>query len=190
MNQAVFIDRDGTIAKDVPYCSRPQDFQLLPLAGDGVRLLNKSGLKVIMVTNQSGIGRGYFTKAMLGRIHRKMSRDLAQHRAHIDAIYYCPHHPDDHCDCRKPKPALIHRAAKEHGIELSQAFFIGDQWHDVEAGHSAGCKTCWVSSNGTSGMMLNQHNLTAPDFIARDFLEACMWILGSIRIETIGGKQC
>jgi len=192
MNWAVFIGQDGVIAKDVSDCSRPHDFQLLPTAGEGIGLLNKSGLKVIMVTSQSGIARGYFTQAMLDRIHRKMMRDLAKHRAHIDAIYYYPHYPDGHCDCRKLKPALIYRAAKEHGIELSQAFFVGDQWHDVEAGHSAGCKTCLVSSNGTSGMLLNQHNITAPDFIACDFLEACMWILGSIRIEieTVGGKQC
>lgn len=190
MKRAVFIDRDGTIAKDVSYCSRPHDIQLLPTAGEGIGLLNKSGLKVIMVTNQSGIAHGYFTEAMLDRIHRKMMRDLAQHQAHIDAIYYCPQHPDDHCDCRKPRPAMIYRAAKEYDIELSQAFFVGGQWRDVEAGHSAGCKTCLVSSNGKLEMLLNQHNMTAPDFIARDFLEACMWILGSIRIETIGGKQC
>ncbi len=188
MNRAIFIDRDGTIAKDVPYCSRPQDFQLLPMAGDGIRLLNKSGVKVIMITNQSGIARGYFTKAMLSRIHRKMKGDLAQYRAHIDAIFYCPHHPDNHCDCRKPKPALIYRAAKKHDIELSQSFFVGDQWHDVEAGHSAGCKTCLISPDGASEMLLNQHNMAEPDFIARDFLEACMWILGAIRLETIGGE--
>jgi len=190
MNRAVFIDRDGAIAKDVSYCSRPHDFQLLPAACEGIGLLNKSGIKVIMVTNQSVIAPGYFTKAMLDMIHRKMMRDLVQHQAHIDAIYYCFHYPDDRCDCRKLKPALIYQAAKEHGIELSQAFLVGDQWRDVEAGYSAGCKTCLVSSDGKSGILLNHYNMTAPDFIARDFLEACMWILGSIRIEMIGGRQC
>jgi D,D-heptose 1,7-bisphosphate phosphatase len=190
VNRAIFIDRDGTIAKDVPYCSRPEDFQLLTMAGDGIRLLNKTGTKVIVITNQSGIARGYFTTAMLGRIHSKMRSDLAQYQAHIDAIYYCPHHPDDQCDCRKPKPALIYRAAKEHDIQLSQSFFVGNQWHDVAAGHSAGCKTCLISPDGTSGMLLNQHGIVEPDFIARDFFEACMWILGCIKLETIGGRQC
>ncbi len=182
MNRAVFLDRDGTMAKDVPYCSRPQDFQLLPRAGDGIRLLNNSGVKVILITNQSGIARGYFTRQMLARIHHKMRRDLAGYGAHIDAIYYCPHHPDEGCDCRKPKPALIYRAAREHDIELSQSFFIGDHWRDVEAGHWAGCGTCLISPNGTP------ETLPEPDFVARDLLEACTWILKLIAPEMVGRK--
>jgi histidinol-phosphate phosphatase family protein len=173
VNRAVFIDRDGTVAKDVPYCSRPEDFELLPKVGEGIRLLNESGFKVIMVTNQSGIARGYFTEGMLGRIHNKMRQDLAQYGAHIDAIYYCPHHPDDGCECRRPKPALIYRAAKEHDIELNSSFFIGDQGHDVEAGHSAGCKTALISPAGASKLSPLQ-----PDFVACDFCEACHWVAG------------
>lgn len=190
MNRAVFIDRDGTIAKDVPYCSRPQDFQLLPRAGDGIRLLNNNGFKVLMITNQSGVARGYFTPEMLGRIHRKMRRDLAEYGAHIDAIYCCPHHPDEHCDCRKPKPALIYRAARKHDIELRKSVFIGDQWHDVEAGRSAGCRTCLISPNGTSEIPPSWNNMPELDFVARDFLEACTWILRLIAPEMVRGKGC
>ena len=100
-NRAVFIDRDGTMAKDAHYCSRPEDFELFPNTAKGIRLLNKKGFKVIVITNQSGIARGYFTRETLAKIHEKMERELAEEGAWVDAIYYCPHHPDDGCDCRK-----------------------------------------------------------------------------------------
>ncbi len=164
------------MAKDVPYCSRPEDFELLPKVGQGIKLLNDKGFKVIVITNQSGIARGYFTAEMLDRIHQKMRDDLAAYGAHIDAIYYCPHHPNDGCNCRKPRPALIYQAAKEHDIELGESFLIGDQLQDVEAGYSAGCKTCLLSPSGTSGMPPYQHSAAKPDFVAHDFWEACSWI--------------
>jgi histidinol-phosphate phosphatase family protein len=145
MNKVVFFDRDGTIAKDVPYCSRPEQFELLPGAGKAIRGLNQAGFKVIIITNQSGIARGYFTEETLGKIHEKMRNDLAEYGAFIDAIYYCPHHPDDNCDCRKPKPGLILRAAAEHDIDLSKSFFIGDSDKDIEAGQAAGCRTVLLS---------------------------------------------
>ncbi len=168
--RAVFLDRDDTIARDVPYCSRPEDLELLPGVGEGIRLLNESGFKVIIITNQSGIARGYFTEEMLGEIHQKMKDDLAKCGAHIDAIYYCPHHPDDGCDCRKPKPALAFQAAKEHHINLSRSFLIGDKLQDIEAGHFAGCKTVLISPVETSETLLQ--GKVKPDFTARDFIQA------------------
>lgn len=140
MHKAVFLDRDGTIARDVPYCSRPEDFELLPDAAEAIKLLNEHGFKVVMVTNQSGIGRGYFTKETLARIHDKMHKELANHGAHVDAIYYCPHHPDDNCECRKPKPKLVFQAARELDIDLGQAYVIGDSEMDIELARRAGCK--------------------------------------------------
>jgi histidinol-phosphate phosphatase family protein len=150
VNKCVFLDRDGTIAKDVPYCSSPEQFELLPGAGEGIKRLNNAGFKVIIFTNQSGIGRGYFSEKMLGRIHEKMKADLAEYGAHIDGIYYCPHHPDDNCDCRKPKPNLIIKAAKEHNIDLSQSFIIGDSVIDIEAGRAVGCVTILLAHGGKS----------------------------------------
>lgn len=150
MNKCVFIDRDGTIAKDVPYCSRPDQFELLPGAGEGIKRLNNAGFKVILITNQSGIGRGYFSEKMLGQIHEKMKADLAEYGAHLDGIYYCPHHPDDDCDCRKPKPTLIIRAAKEHDIDLRQSYIIGDSVIDIEAGKAIGCTTILLVNKGKS----------------------------------------
>jgi len=140
MHKAVFLDRDGTIARDVPYCSRPEDFELLPGAAEGIKLLNKHGFKVIVVTNQSGIARGYFTEKTLAEIHDKMITELAQHGAHVDAIYYCPHHPDDNCDCRKPKPRMVFQAARDLDIDLSQSYVVGDSEMDVELARQAGCK--------------------------------------------------
>lgn len=118
MHKAVFLDRDDTIARDVPYCSRPEDFELLPEAGEDIFLLNESGYKVIVITNQSGIARGYFTEVMLEMIHQRMRTALAVFGASMDGIYYCPHHPDNECDCRKPKPGLVFKAAWEHDIDL------------------------------------------------------------------------
>lgn len=141
VNRAVFIDRDGTINRDVPYCGRPEDFELLPGAAEGIKLLNEHGFKVVVVTNQSGIARGYFTEEILARIHDKMKKELAKHGAHIDAIYYCPHHPDDNCECRKPKPKMVFQAALDLDIDLSQSYVIGDSEVDIELARQAGCET-------------------------------------------------
>ena len=140
MNRAVFVDRDGTINRDVPYCSRPEDFELLPGAAEAIRLLNEHSFKVVVITNQSGIARGYFTEEMLAKIHDKMRSELAKHGAHVDAIYYCPHHPDDNCECRKPKPKMVLQAARDLQIDLSQSYVVGDAEMDVELARRAGCK--------------------------------------------------
>jgi len=140
VHKAVFLDRDGTIARDVPYCSRPEDFELLPGAAEGIKLLNEHGFKVVVVTNQSGIARGYFTERTLAEIHDKMITQLAEHGARVDAIYYCPHHPDDNCDCRKPKPKMVFQAARDLDIDLSQSYVVGDSEMDVELARQAGCK--------------------------------------------------
>jgi D-glycero-D-manno-heptose 1,7-bisphosphate phosphatase len=114
---------------------------LLPGAAEGIRLLNEHGYKVVVVTNQSGIARGYFTERMLAEIHDKMITQLAERGAHVDAIYYCPHHPDDNCDCRKPKPKMVFQAAVDLDIDLSRSYVIGDGEMDVELARQAGCKT-------------------------------------------------
>lgn len=171
-NRAVFIDRDGTMAKDVHYCSRPEDFELFPNTAKGIRLLNKKGFKVIVITNQSGIARGYFTRENLAKIHEKMERELAEEGARVDAIYYCPHHPDDGCDCRKPKPMLVLQAAREHDIDLSKSFVVGDLRMDVELGRMTGCKSILISHPS-----LSDAQEVKPDAVARDVLEAAKIVL-------------
>jgi len=127
-NKAVFLDRDGTIAMDVHYCRRPEDFELLPTVPEAISLLNENGFMVVVITNQSGIARGYFTEETLAQIHQKMTGELAKYDARVDAIYYCPHHPDDGCQCRKPKTALFFRAAKELNIDFKLLWDAKQFW--------------------------------------------------------------
>lgn len=169
-NRAVFLDRDGTIAKDVHYCRRPEDFELLVTVPEAIRLLNASNFKVVVITNQSGIARGYFTEKTLDQIHRKMRDELAEHGAHIDAIYYCPHHPDDSCDCRKPSTALFRKAAKDLDIDVSRSSVVGDMRMDIAAGEALGCKTILVTTGP-------QPPSPQPPHCATSLLEAAQWIV-------------
>lgn len=174
MNKAVFLDRDNTIARDVPYCSKLEDFELLPTVPEAIRLLNENGFKVIVITNQSGIARGYFTEETLNQIHKKMQDELALYGATIDGIYYCPHHPDGKCDCRKPETALFHKAAAEHNIDFKSSYMVGDMPLDIAAGKALGCNAILVTT---------EFNISPPDtradYTASSLLEAVQWIVGN-----------
>lgn len=172
-NRAVFLDRDGTMARDVHYCRRVEDFELLAAVPKAIKLLSASGFKVVLITNQSGIARGYFTEETLAQINKKMEDELAEHGAHLDAIYYCPHHPDEGCECRKPKTALFKRATKELDIDLDHSFVIGDMQMDVDAGKVLGCKTVLV----TTGPQGGEGIVDPPDYVAGTLLEAAQWII-------------
>ncbi len=144
MNKAVFFDRDGTIARDVNYCRRPEDFYLFPETAGVLKTLRGHGFKVIIITNQSGVGRGYFDEVKLKKIHAKMEAELDREGARVDGIYYCPHHPDNGCSCRKPKPGLILQAAADLDIDLKSSFMVGDQPRDIATGKAAGCRTILI----------------------------------------------
>ena len=174
-NRAVFLDRDGTIAEDVHYCKRIEDFRIFPGVPEAIRLLNENGFKVIVVTNQSGITRGYFTTETLVQIHQRMTQELSRHGAYLDAIYYCPHHPDENCECRKPKPKLIIDAAKEFGINLKRSYMVGDMTIDVKAGKLVGCKT--VLLNSDSNLIKTDTEEESPDHTASNLLGAVKWIV-------------
>jgi len=176
--KAVFVDRDGTINRDVPYCGRPQDFELLPTVAQGISLLNKHGFKIIVVTNQSGLARGYFTEEDLAAIHRKMISDLIEKKASIDAVYFCPHHPDDRCDCRKPNTGMFKKAAKEQQIDIAGSYFIGDKLHDMAAANRIECKAVLVPScEPELSLVRNKRELEVrADFIASDFYSAARWV--------------
>jgi len=175
MNRAIFLDRDGTIARDVHYCRRPEDLELLPTVGGGIRLLNKAGFKVIVVTNQSGIARGYFTEEMLDKIHQKMISDLARYGAHIDAIYYCPHHPDEGCACRKPKPKLAYQGIRDLRVDCQRSYVIGDRLMDVQLAKNINCKSVMIENSRGQGELKDCDIL--PDYIARDLESAARWIV-------------
>ena len=147
--RCVFIDRDDTIAKDVPYCDSPDKFHLFPGIPEQIKRLNDAGFLVVMITNQSGIGRGYFTEETLKAIHDRMNREIEAAGGHIDAIYYCPHRPDENCACRKPKTLMGERAAKDLGIDLSKSFMVGDSEADMGFGSALGCMIVRVDSEHT-----------------------------------------
>lgn len=133
---AAFLDRDGTIIEDVEYIARPEEVRLLPGAAKAIQLLNEAGVPVIIVSNQSGIGRGYFTYEDFQRVQSRVEELLRADGAHIDAIYICPHAPVDPpaCSCRKPAVGLFERAAREHDLDLVHSWYAGDKWRDVEPG--------------------------------------------------------
>ena len=171
--KAVFLDRDGTIAKDVHYCHRVEDFEILPTVPQAIRLLNGCGFKVVVVTNQSGIARGYFTEGTLLQIHQHMRQELAKYGARVDTTYYCPHHPDDGCECRKPMPGLLLKAVEELGIDLRRSFMVGDKEMDIRAGKAVGCRTALIATDHNTGREI----ATPPDYIAADLLHIAQWIV-------------
>lgn len=146
----IFLDRDGVINKKPPkadYVKTWQEFEFLPGAIDAVKLLNKNGYKIYVITNQPGIARGVMTKEDINIIHSNFKKELEKHEAKIDGIYCCFHGWNEGCECRKPKPGLLFQAAHEHDIDLTKAIFIGDDERDREAGQAAGCQTLLISEN-------------------------------------------
>jgi histidinol-phosphate phosphatase family protein len=171
--RAVFLDRDGTINLDVVHCSRVEDFHILRDVPEAIGRLNRAGFRVVVITNQSAVARGLLTEQGLARIHEHMREWLARRGAHVDAVYYCPHGPDDGCDCRKPKPGLLAKATRELGIDPTTSYMIGDSERDVQAGASAGCQTVLISPDGQVPDQLR------PDHVAHDLLDAVLWLLAA-----------
>ncbi len=184
--RAVFIDRDGTMSEEVGYINHSSRFRLFPYTADAIRHLNESGWLAIVVTNQAGVARGYFSEDMIETVHAKMTKDVTANGGKIDAIYYCAHHPSVGeapyrvaCDCRKPQPGLINRAAGEFDIDLSSSWMIGDRYSDVELARNAGVKSMFVLSGYGRGEWEHQRtNWTAqPDLVAENLLEAVQMIV-------------
>lgn len=152
-NKAVFLDRDGVINIDKGYLHRVEDFEFIPGASEAVRLLNDAGFLVVVVTNQSGVARGYFTMEAVELLHRHIEEALAAAGARVDAWYVCPHHPDhgEDCCCRKPLPGMLTQAAADLQIDLTRSFMVGDKASDIEAGLAAGCRALLVGTEGGGG---------------------------------------
>lgn len=185
--RAVFIDRDGTISEEVGYINHVSRFRLFPYAAPAIKHLNESGWLAIVITNQAGVARGYFSEVTIEAVHAAMTKELENSSARLDAIYYCAHHPSVgeppyrlDCDCRKPKPGLIARAAKDFDIDLEQSWMVGDRYSDVELARNAGVKSLFVLSGYGRGEWEHQRASWAeqPDLVAEDLLEAVAVILG------------
>jgi D-glycero-D-manno-heptose 1,7-bisphosphate phosphatase len=164
----VILDRDGTIVVDRDYLDDPAQLQFLPGALEGLRLLRERGHRLVVVTNQSGVGRGRFPLARVAEVHARLDQLLREAGAAIDAIYYCPHRPEDRCECRKPKPGLVLQAASELGFEPAAAVVIGDKSSDIELGRNLGATTMLISATGRA----SDDRPAAPDYVVRDLLEA------------------
>lgn len=177
-NKACFLDRDGVINEEAGYVSSPKQLKIFPFAPLAIKLLNEKGIKVIVITNQSGIERGYFDRETLLEIHQKLRRELAKEGAFLDAIYYCPHHPDQNCLCRKPKTGLFSEAAKDFDVHPGQSWTIGDKDTDLEAGRKAGTKTILVLT-GYGKEVLNSKEDSIFDYQAKDLLEAVRTVVSS-----------
>jgi D-glycero-D-manno-heptose 1,7-bisphosphate phosphatase len=183
---AVFIDRDGTLCEEVGYVNHPSRLRLLPRTAEAIRLLNTSQIKAVMVTNQSGVARGYFSESVLHAVNDELVSQLKIHAAFLDGLYVCVHHPTEgappyraHCDCRKPAPGLLQRAADELGIDLERSYMIGDKISDVAVGQRVGAAGILVLTGYGLGEWEYQRSQWAaqPDHVAADLLEAVGWIL-------------
>jgi histidinol-phosphate phosphatase family protein len=178
MFRAVLIDRDGTLNEDTGYINDPDDVKLLPGAAEAIKLLKGAGLKVIVITNQSGVGRGYITPDQLAKVNARLVELLKKEGAPIDGIYFCPHLPPHEqtggCDCRKPKPGMARRAASEHALDLKASFVIGDKSADVGLARNIGAKAVLVLTG--YGSEVAGKNECSPDFVANGVLEAARWI--------------
>ncbi len=173
---AIFLDRDGTLVYSSHYPSRPECLRLYEGICPKLQTLQQAGFKLIVVTNQAGIARGYFTESDLSRMHDYLTQELSRGGVSVDGIYYCPHHPDGivpelrlRCSCRKPQPGMVLQAAREHQLDLQHSWMVGDILDDIEAGNRAGCTTVLVdlgTEHSPTGC------LRTPDYVARDTLHA------------------
>ncbi len=190
---AIFLDRDGTLVYPRHYPLRPRDLVLYQNVGPELRRLQRAGFRLVLVTNQSGLARGYFREEDLARMHAHLARQLARHDVRLDGLYYCPHHPDGiverlsvACNCRKPRPGMILQAASDLGLDLGRSWLIGDILDDIEAGNRSGCRTVLVDL-GTEH--LPDDPVRRPDFVARDtqhalrIVAACTGLVSAVDLS-------
>ncbi len=177
---AVFLDRDGTINREVEYLHDPKKFELLPNALQGLKKVQDMGYRLVIVTNQGGIGLGYYTEEDFYRVNREMFRQLSDGGVKIDKIYFCPHNVTEGCRCRKPETGLLQQAVKDLNLDLAHSFMIGDKTIDLETGRRAGIRKILVKT-GHAGA--DKVYSVQPDYTARDLLDAAEWILQTERRE-------
>jgi len=176
LRPVAFLDRDGTINVDVHYLSAPEQLELIPGAAEAMRKLRDAGYALVVITNQSGIGRGYFDMARLEEIHARFHELLAAEDVAVDGIYVCPHAPDQDCTCRKPLPELAEQAAHDLGLDLSNSIMVGDKMADVGLGKAIGATSILVRTG--HGMDHVDKAKGQADYIADDLADAVFWFLG------------
>lgn len=171
---AVFLDRDGTLNVDPGYLDDPDKLELYDGAIEAVKLLNGLGVRVIIVTNQSGVARGLLTDDRAREINLRLIEIIKEGGGDIDGVYHCPHHPDDGCGCRKPRPGMIETAEVEHKVDPARSFVVGDKAADLGLAKNVGAKSVLVLTG--NGKKTSIDGEIEADFIAKDILEAAKWI--------------
>lgn len=185
-NFAIFLDRDGTINEEMGYINHLDRFIILPGAIEAIKLLKRHNFKVIVTSNQTGVAMGYFPESLIEEIHNHLKNILAENGTYLDAIYYCPHHPQakvaaygKDCPCRKPKTGLILKAKEEFNLDLNRCYVVGDKFIDIEFAHNAGLKSILVLTGYGKGEIrwaAHKHPLK-PNFVAKDLYQAAKWII-------------
>jgi D-glycero-D-manno-heptose 1,7-bisphosphate phosphatase len=184
LSRAVFVDRDGTMIEDVGYLERIERLKLFPYTVDAIRLLNRAGFKVVVVTSQAGVANGIVTEEFLAEAHDSIGRKVADAGGRIDAFYYCPHLPTaavekyrTDCDCRKPKPGMIHSAARDLSLDVSGSYLVGDRWRDIEMGQAAGVTGILVETGYGKTEASRRPDNIKPVTVVANLIEATSWIL-------------
>jgi D-glycero-D-manno-heptose 1,7-bisphosphate phosphatase len=187
---AVFIDRDGTLTEEVGYVNHPSRLRLLPRSAAAVRRLNEAGIAAVVATNQAGIARGYFSEEVMHAVHEQLVGQLKDAGAHLDGLYVCPHHPTEgvapfrsDCDCRKPKPGLLLRAARDLDLDLSGSSMVGDKASDLSVARPVGARAILVLTGyGRGEWEYRRADFTViPDHVADDLLDAVEWVIARRR---------
>lgn len=191
LKPAVFLDRDGTINEEVGYLNHPSRLWLLPTSAEAIRLLNRYNVLTIVVSNQAGVARGYFSETVVKETNQRLLHLLKEKGARIDALYYCPHHPEGKveeyrldCDCRKPRTGMFEKATSELPIDRNRSYVIGDKYTDIVFARNVGIKGVLVLTGYGRGEWENNSNgwKHQPDFVAVNLLEAVLWILEDLKI--------
>lgn len=184
MRPAVFLDRDGTLIEETGFLDRLERVIFFPWSVDAVRLLNRAGFAVIVVTNQSGVARGYFDEAHVAEVHRHIDEQLRAGGAVVEQFAYCPHHPEGaveayriDCECRKPRPGLLRAAADTCSLDLTRSFVVGDRWSDVQVAHAVGARGILVRTGYGRSALAEPAAGTQADLVAENLIEAAAWIL-------------
>jgi D-glycero-D-manno-heptose 1,7-bisphosphate phosphatase len=167
------MDRDGTVSEEIGYMYHSHLYKPFPWTGPAIRKINDSGMLAVLITNQSGVERGFFAESQVHEVHDILRAELARYDAKLDAVYFCPHHPETGCDCRKPRPGMLLRASEDLGIDLSQSYMIGDRYLDVEVGYAAGTRSVLVlTGNGQAEYEKYKYLPQQPHLVAENLLEA------------------
>lgn len=173
MHKAIFMDRDGTISEEIGYMYHPGLYKPFPWAGPAIRKINDSGIKAVLITNQSGVGRGYFDERSVDQVHQILRDELAKYSARLDGVYACIHHPEAGCNCRKPNPGMLLQAQQELNIDLAASYVIGDKQLDVETAYRVGAKAILVLTGyGQKEREKHRGSEHQPHLVAENLMEA------------------